>query len=135
MLLIILLIPIIILTILYKLGKKYYLARAWFWGLLYFLHLIPLYPCIYLTFTRIIGHDPLQWVWSRDFLGATMLIIFARALFLPYIVSAFLSGAYLYHLEKEHYPKVETTIFVIMLILCIMGLVSVKAVFDAGMGI
>lgn len=135
MLFIILFIPITILTILFNLGKKYYLARAWFWGLLYFLHLIPLYPCIYLTFTRIIGSDPLNWVWSRDFLGATMPIIFGRILFLPYIISGFLSGAYIYHLEKEYYPKVETTIFVIMLILCIMGLVSVKAVFDAGMGI
>ena len=64
-----------------------------------------------------------------------MLIILARILFLPYIVSALLSGAYFYHLEKEYYPKVETTIFVIMLILCIMGLFSVEAVFGAGMGI
>lgn len=135
MLFIILIIPVTILSLLFILGKKHYWARAWFWGLLYFLNLLPLYPCIYLTYTRIIGHDPLQWVWSHDFLGATMLIIFARCFFLPYIVSALLSGAYLYHLEKEHYPKFETFLFIIMLILCIMGLLSVEAVFAAGMGI
>lgn len=135
MLFIILCIPLIILTVLFILGKKYPRVRAWFWGLLYFLHLIPLYPCIYLTFTRIIRHDPLHWVWSHDFLGATLLIILARCFFLPYIVSALLSGAYIYHLEKENYPKVEKILFGIMLILCIMGLFSVEAVFDAGMGI
>ena len=37
--------------------------------------------------------------------------------------------------EKENYPKVEMILFGIMLILCIIGLFSVEAVFDAGMGI
>ena len=39
------------------------------------------------------------------------------------------------NLEKENYPKAETILFSIMLILCIMGLFSVEAVFDAGRGI
>lgn len=135
MLFIILIIPVTILSLLFILRKKYSWASTWFCGLIYFINLLTLYPCIYLTFTRIIGHDPLHWVWSHNFLGATMLIIFSRIFFLPYIVSALLTMAYIKHLKKKNYPKPEMIPFVIMLILCIMGLLSVEKVFWAGMGI
>ena len=101
----------------------------------YIINLIFLYPCIYLTFTKIIQHDPLNWVWTRSFLGSTMLIICLRFVFLPYILSGLWTIIYFRELKDNNFPKAGTILFVIMFIVMIMGLVSVEHVSLAGMAI
>lgn len=124
-------IPILIMVSL----NKYPRLCKWCTRLGYLLNLLSLFPCIYLSFTKIIQRDPLNWIWSRSFLGATFPIIILNLFFLPYIFSVLWICAYVFYLKKSKFPKFESAFFILTLILCIMGLCSINTVFRAGMGI
>lgn len=105
--------------------------------ILYIINLIPLLPCVYLTVTegilRTTGYSIS--VWSRMFLGFTLLVVFLRIFFLPYISSLLLTLAYVFLLIKNKASKREGIVFLLMLILCVLGLLSVEKVFWAAMGV
>ena len=105
--------------------------------ILYIINLIPLLPCVYLTLTEVISRltGSSIGVWSRAFLGFTLLIVFLRIFFLPYILSFLLSLAYLFVLIKCKAAKREIIVFLLMLLLCVLGLLSVEKVFWAAMGV
>lgn len=113
-------------------GKKLRIIK-----LLYIINLIPLLPCFYATVAEVLYHffEIYLPVWSRGFLGLTLPIIFLRIFYLPYIISAILNVVYLWYLIKEKSSAKEVILFAFLLSICILGLLSVENVFNAGMGI
>lgn len=104
--------------------------------ILYIINDVILLPCAYLTVINILsGFTDVHMTWSRAFLGLTIPVVLLRCFFLPYILSAVISIAYLCLLIKNKFPLKETIIFVVLLIVCILGILSVEEVFWAAMGV
>ena len=104
---------------------------------LFIINDILLLPCVYLTFANILIKifDADVNVWTRSFLGLTLPIVFLRIFFVPYIASIILSILYFINLKKKNFPKKEVVSFIVLFLICIVGLISVEPVFYAAMGV
>ena len=103
---------------------------------LYVLNDLPLLPCVYITFWSAASHfTEVEWIWTREFLGWILPIYFLRCFYLPYITSAAIAGFYLYNLIKNKFPKIDTVIFIVLTVICILGLISVETAFNAAMSV
>lgn len=104
--------------------------------ILFICNLIPLLPCVYVTFWTIASyHMEVYWIWTRGFLGFILPVTFLRCFYIPYIASTVLSVYYFIFLYKEKFPKKETILFIVLFIICVLGLLSVETVFRAAMSV
>ena len=104
--------------------------------ILYIINDATLLPCAYLTVLNFLSaYTDVPWPWSRFFLGLTLPVVMLRCFNLPYIQSAVIAIVYLCLLIKNKFPLKDTVIFVVLLIICILGLLSVEEVFWAAMGV
>ena len=114
-----------------KSEKRLRTVKLW-----YVINLIPLLPCVYVTVAKILSFYKIYLpIWSRLFLGLTLPVIFLRIFYLPYVISTVLNVVYPWLLAKEKHSAKEIILFVFFLIICVLGLLSVETVFNAGMGI
>ena len=104
--------------------------------LLFILNDLLLLPCVYVTLWTVaskfmaVGN-----IWTRNFLSWSLPVVLLNCFYIPYISSALISCIYLRVLQKNKFPKSETVGFVILLLICMMGLISLDRVFDAAMSV
>ncbi len=97
---------------------------------------IPLLPCVYVTFHYALADFmPYHNIWTREFLGFILPVVFLRCFYIPYITSPLLIILNFVLLAKNKFPKKETVWFVIVTAVCILGLVSLETVFNAAMSV
>ena len=117
--------------------KKTVNRRLWIVRLLFFINTLTLLPCAYVTVINIRYKITglYFWPWTRSFLGFILPVVFLRCFYLPYICTAVFAGIYIFMLRKYRYPKKDVVTFILLFLICVLGLVSVEEVFHAAMSV
>lgn len=72
---------------------------------------------------------PLRWLFWVLMCPA-LINMLLRFVFFPYVYFAILTGLYIKDLRKNHFPKKETILFILLLLLSILGLVFMEIEFQ-----
>lgn len=105
--------------------------------ILYIINAITLLPCSFITVINMLERLGIihVWPWDRFFLGFIIPVALLRCLYLPYIITVVLSLIYAVMLWKNKSPIKEIVIFIVVLLVCVLGIVSVEEVFHAAMSV
>ncbi len=77
-----------------------------------------------------VGLEDTLLLWLFFLLGSPFFInCLLRFVFFPYIYFAILTGLYIKDLRKNHFPKKETILFILLLLLSILGLIFLELEF------
>ena len=105
--------------------------------ILYIINAITLLPCSCITVINLLERLGIihVWPWNRFFLGMILPVALLRCLYFPYIITAALSVIYAIMLWKTRSPAKEIVLFIVILLVCVLGVFSVEEAFRAAMSV